>query len=71
VRHVLWHVLRSAFRHVLRRVLHVLIFHVSPKGSEGGGKRVLGVNSKAALATSRLLSGVGGRRAPQQIAFCT
>jgi len=36
LRHVLWHVLRSA----LRRVLHVLVLHVSPKGRRGGGSRL-------------------------------
>ena len=43
LRHVLWHVLRNA----LRRVLHVLVFNVLPKGGVGGGMRVLGVGSAA------------------------
>ena len=43
LRHVLWHVLRNA----LRRVLHVLVFNVLPKGGVGAGMRVLGVGSAA------------------------
>jgi len=35
LRHVLWYVLRN----VLRRVLHVLVLHVSSKGGLGGGSR--------------------------------
>ena len=35
LRRVLWHVLRNA----LRRVLHVLVLHVSPKGRRRGGSR--------------------------------
>ena len=43
-RHVLWYVPRSNFlRHILRRVLHVHVFHMSPKGSAGGGMRMFGV----------------------------
>ena len=34
---VLRHVLRNAPRNALRRVLHVLILHVSPKGRHWGG----------------------------------
>jgi len=36
LRHVLWQVLRN----VLRRIVHVLVLHVSPKGGRGGGSRV-------------------------------
>ena len=36
LRHVLWHV----FRNILRRVVHLLVLHVSPKGRRwGGGSR--------------------------------
>ena len=47
LRHVLWHVLRSALRHVLRRVLHLSVLHVLPKGSAGDGMLVLGVGCAA------------------------
>jgi len=61
--------------HVLRRVLyvlvlHVLVLHVSFKGSAGGGTRVLGVGSKAALAADRAFSGVGlASRSPRAAAY--
>jgi len=37
--HVLRHALRNALRNVLRRVLDVLVLHVPPKESVGGGER--------------------------------
>ena len=42
------YVLRHVLRQVLRHVLHVLVLHESPKGSVGGGARVLGVEFPAA-----------------------
>ena len=38
LRHVPWHVLRN----VVRRVLHVLVLHVSPKGRRGGRHACVG-----------------------------
>jgi len=43
LRRVLWCVLR----HILRRVFHVPVLHVPPKGSVGGGMLVLGMCSAA------------------------
>ena len=39
LRHVLWHIHRNALRSALRRVLGVLVLHVSPKESVGSGGR--------------------------------
>ena len=36
LRHVLWRIFRCVLRHVLRRVLYVLILNVSLKGKLGG-----------------------------------
>ena len=52
LRHVLRHILRHVYDiirnvPVLRRVLHVPVLHVSPKGSVGGRMRVLGMASVA------------------------
>jgi len=44
------HVLRHVLRRVLCHVLHVFVLHMSPKGSVGGGMRVLGAGSVALIA---------------------
>ena len=48
LRHVLRSVLRDVLREILRPAFHVLVLlHVLPKGSVGGGMRLLGVDSAA------------------------
>jgi len=37
LRHVLWHALRNSLRNSLHFVLNVLVLHVPPKESVGGG----------------------------------